>query len=155
MRAGDPDGWRVLVCGAPAMIPCIEITLGEYCWLERRRAGQTAEWWALHHAMSVEEVRRREHDEQAVRLTAQQVANSTNLTVSAGEYSALARRRAGDRMAAVAARYGVSRMTVWKAEHSRTASSLPLACWWHRRGVALPRLGAETVRLMLAAGINA
>ena len=135
------------------MIETLEVTLGEYCWLERRRSGQTAEWWAQHQLMSVDELRERETDQRPVRLSYQQLTNAANMTLSVGDDTSQARKRSGERMTDVAAQMGVSRMTVWKMEHGMTASSTQLAQWWRRRGMPLPRLGAETLRMALMPGI--
>jgi len=133
----------------------MDITLGEYCWLERRRSGHTAEWWAEQNAMSVDEVRKREWDQRPIRLTYQQVTKASNMTLSPGEYCALARRRAMVRKEEVAERYGVTGMTLWKMEHDKTSTSINLARWWRRKGVPLPVLGAETITMALAPGIYA
>lgn len=130
------------------------ITTGEYCWLERRRAGQTARWWATMRGMSEGEVLRREQDAFLVRLTSQQFTNACALTVSPGEFSALARRRSGTRMQDVADRYGVTRMTLWKMEHDLTESALALARWWRRRGFPAPR-ATDTLAMTVFPGVYA
>ena len=133
--------------------PTLDISVGEWCWLERRRAGRTAGWWANTHGFSVDELRLRETDQRDIALTYAQVLAACATPISAGEYCALARRRAGLGMTDVAARYGVSRMTLWKMEHDLTETSVALARWWHRKGMSLPTLNATTITVALAPGI--
>jgi len=130
------------------MIRPLPITHGEVCWLERRRAGQTAEWWAMKHGLSIDEVRLREQDERDLQLSPAQLVLTEHMVLRPGEFAALARRRHGATMSVLGRQYGVSRMTVWKMEHDITSTARQLAHWWARR-LPMTKEGARVVTVGL------
>lgn len=116
------------------MMRHLMISPGEFHWIQRRRAGHTVEGWSEKTGRTPDQIRDIEFDRSdAARLSAREEGQLANITLSAGEFCALARRRCGMKMDEVAKRTGVSRMTVWKQEHDMTATARDLAKWWMRR----------------------
>lgn len=106
----------------------MRLTRGEGWWLLRRRAHATQSVWASRLRISEDRLRRWEHDKEAAPMPGGIVTEHTALTP--GEYSALARRRVGRTLEECARTFGISRQTLIKQEHDRTASSTRLARAW-------------------------
>jgi DNA-binding XRE family transcriptional regulator len=110
----------------------VKITNGEGWWLIRRRSGKTmGEWaaanWSATLALSEDRLR----DWERGRIEAPSPGRCHRWpALSYGEYSALMRRRKGWTLPEVAKKLGVSRQTVWKAEHDRTSFAYDVARYW-------------------------
>ena len=64
-----------------------------------------------------------------------------------GEWCAIQRRRAGWTLPKLSRMTGISRMTLWKAEHDRTSGVADLAEWWHRRTRLAPPRAPTPIRV--------
>lgn len=96
----------------------MRLTRGEGWWLARRRMTLRQTEMAALLGISEDRLRRWERDREAAPMPDATVLAPA---LSPGEWCALTRRRAGWGLAEVARRTGISRMTVWKGEHDRTA----------------------------------
>lgn len=108
-----------------------DLTVAEVNWLVRRRAKVRQQRWAIDHGKSVFQLR---EEEKGRREPTDQEANNLG-ELTDGEWCALQRRRHGWTMAEVSKRAGISRMTVWKAEHDRTAGVAALRRFYVQQGV--------------------
>jgi len=107
----------------------MNLTLAEIHWLRRRRAGVRQPQWAKARGISIDRLQAQESG----REDAPPVPPLPSLTE--GEWCALQRRRRGWTMARASEESGMSRMTVWKAEHDRTAGVAALRRFYVAAGV--------------------
>lgn len=125
----------------------MRLTNGEGWWLLRRRLGITQVEFGAGNGISEETLRRYERDEGEVPSPGTCAAWSP---LTPGEYCAIARRRLGLDLPAMARRLKVSRQTLIKIEADRTASAIEHARRWarkypERRAVGRLRIGAPSL----------
>jgi DNA-binding XRE family transcriptional regulator len=108
----------------------IVVTAGEALWLTRRRAGLTQPELARARGICTDTLQLEESDQRP-----RMQIKHTQMTVSPGEWCALQRRRRGWTMPVAAKHIGISRMTLWKAEHDKTRGVARVQRWYELRGI--------------------
>ncbi len=112
----------------------MKLTYGEAWWLWRRRLGYSMPESA--HALGISEDRLREWEKD--RETAPYPVKLNGTPLTPGEWCAIQRRRRGWTLPEVAGRLGISRMTLWKAEHGRTSGVVAIIAFYKDLGYARP-----------------
>jgi hypothetical protein len=125
----------------------MRLTRGEGWWLLRRRVNLTCAAMAQLQDISEDRLRRWEYDRVAAPMPTELVQSGLmgarlRDAVTPGEWCALQRRRRGWTLPEAARRMGISRQTLWKAEHDRTLGVDGVRRFYERIGPARPTTAA-------------
>lgn len=126
----------------------MRLTRGEGWWLLRRRMGLTlVQWCGPIVQMSEDRYRRWELDRELAPMPVLpgngfEPPEQLRGALTPGEWCTLQRRRQGWTLPEAARRIGISRQTLWKAEHDQTGGVEGVRRFYERIGPARPTTAA-------------